>query len=76
MQDEHSKSTDPAVGSTRLVRRCDTWETAFDLCRERNAPLTVSVPAAEGREVAVVFPSGSYRHRRYEPDPPNVPDQR
>jgi len=41
------------------IYNADDWEDAFDVCRERDCPLVVSVPGK--KYLYTIFPSGSYR---------------
>ena len=68
MCDEHSKTGDPAVGSTRLVRRFMDWSDAFARCREMDMPITVAVPVNDVIELARIFPSGRCKHLGYAPN--------
>ena len=36
----------------------DTWEEAWDYCREANHPIIVTVPIDDRIECAKIFPSG------------------
>lgn len=42
------------------AERCETWEQAFNLCRERNRPVKVVV----GNVCKTVYPSGRARNER------------
>jgi hypothetical protein len=39
----------------------NTWEEAYDSCRERNVPMSVHVSAGGKHERAKIYPSGAYK---------------